>query len=160
MINKDILKLNTQCLENENIDVVIFNKNTYYEVIVNYEVISNYDSVKFVENNYIGLPFELNRIITKFMKNIDFIKISFTVQNKDVFPFNYTHYPPNWNIIALDSNINKNIDLMEYFSKLVNSYNNNNYLFWRENIDINLDILNFIDFVNHFSKIYNQDNFN
>ena len=45
---------------------------------------------------------------------------------------------------------------MKYFKKLVDSYNNNNYIFWREEIDIDLEILNFIDFINHFSKIYNQ----
>lgn len=159
MIN-NVFTLNKGCHENENIYITILNKIKYYEIIINYEVITNYESVQFVKNNYIGLPIELNRFICKFMKNIEFIKISFTVQNKNIFPLNYTHYPPNWEIIAFDSNINTNIDLMKYFKKLVDSYNNNNYIFWREEIDIDLEILNFIDFVNHFSKIYNQDNFN
>ena len=55
--------------------------------------------------------------------------------------------------------MNTDYKLSKYFKKLVDSYNKNNFIFWKYNIDLEEDIKNFISFINHFNKIYiNQKN--
>ena len=45
----------------------IIERDTYIEIHLNYKIIDNYESVEYVKNNYIGLPIELNRLISKFL---------------------------------------------------------------------------------------------
>lgn len=150
-----ILNLNLK----EKLESNIIKRNTYWEIHLNYKIIDNYDSVNYIKNNYIGLPIELNRIIAYYLIEYKYIKLAFTVQTTTIFPFEFPYYPPNWGLLLTESNMNTDYKLNKYFKKLVDSYNKNNYIFWKYNTELEEDIINFILFINHFNKIYvNQKN--
>jgi hypothetical protein len=90
-----------------------------------------------------NLPNEICNFIMSFLKIRLIVKINIS------FPEDYPFKNPIWSIISVETNINKSLNLNEYFQHLIYSQNCQNKCSWSPAIDIEKDILIFITRINN-----------
>ena len=92
------------------------------------------------------LPIEINRLIASY--NINYI----TITIKIILGGNYPFTKPTWVLDNVEQSMMTTINCMEYFTYMVekhNIYNEN----WSPIIEIDKDILEFIQKINHFDYL-------
>jgi len=93
------------------------------------------------------LPPELSSLIHSYRK--DRISIMINILYTAEYPFK----PPIWSLLDVKHNIKSPIDLSEYYSYLIGNHNEQYGIDWSPAINYDIDILNFIQKINHFEYI-------
>jgi hypothetical protein len=104
--------------------------------------------------NFEHLPIEICNEIRKFYK-FDYIKICIKINYNEDYPFKH----PNWNLIHVKHNLDLSINLENYYKEIVQYHNSLNKKNWSPAIDIHIDILDFIQKINHFDYMMDKNNF-
>jgi len=104
--------------------------------------------------NFPHLPIEICNAIRKFYK-IEYIKIYIKINYNEEYPFK----PPDWNLINIKHNLNLSFNLENYYKEIIQYHNSLNKINWSPAIDIHMDILDFIQKINHFDYIMDKNNF-
>lgn len=101
-----------------------------------------------IMTNYIGLPIELNPIISNYILKKKYLNLKVRITYPETYPFN----PPHWNLINVKSNIFIVNNLNEYFQYLIDNHNQqfNNRCNWSAILHIDKNILNFLVMINRF----------
>jgi hypothetical protein len=97
----------------------------------------------------VELPIDISRLIASY--NEYFINI----QIKISFPQDYPFTEPTWILLEVEDNIVSRLNLFEYFTYMVDNHNNQykRDFNWRPIIEIEKDVLEFIQKINHFDYI-------
>jgi len=93
------------------------------------------------------LPKEINDIIRSYA--IETIVIHTNIFYGIGYPFSR----PVWSLINVLENINISIDVKEYYKYIVEKHNNQYKHYWSPAMDIEKDILEFIQKINHFDYL-------
>jgi len=93
------------------------------------------------------LPKEINDIIRSYTIE------SIIIDTKIFYGNNYPFSPPVWSLINVLENINISIDVKKYYNYIVEIHNNHYQHYWSPAIDIEMDILEFIQKINHFDYL-------
>ena len=97
------------------------------------------------------LPLDVNRFIASFY-NEDNISINIEI----LFPNNYPFHPPVWKLVNVKSNMSVYLNLNDYYDNIINNHNQCYKRDWSPAIDIEKDLLYFIQKINHFSYFYEE----
>ena len=104
--------------------------------------------------NFVGLPKELCDLIATF--SCKMIQIKFNITYPELYPFE----PPIWSLLEENNDMNhlpRGFVLKEYYQDIVerhnSQYNNSGGFNWTPAIDIRVDMLGFIEKINHFEMI-------
>jgi hypothetical protein len=133
------------------------NCKTNTEVIENQNIISF--EIHFFKNsdylyNFVKLPDEINNEIYKFYKK-EYINIKMNIHYGNDYPFK----PPLWSLEDVKYNIVIPINLINYYTEIINNHNCINKKNWSPAIDIHHDILDLIQKINHFDYMMKSENF-
>jgi len=105
---------------------------------------SNIELIEFINNNYIGLPFELNRIVANFIPLNSYITSIININFCSSYPFNR----PLWVLSNISTNIDSKLDIPEYYRYLINNINDSDWtaaMNTLSDLKILLTKLNFVD---------------
>jgi hypothetical protein len=158
-INRFQDKFNNISIE-DYFDIVGINDNEKINFIHNVKSNNTINlEIRFTKNNILydilELPLDICREIFEYY-SIDYIFINLNiVYNSITSPFS----APNWNLINVKHNISIPIDLTEYYKGIVHFHNSLNNIQWSPAIDIDKDILDFIQKINHFDYMLDNNNF-
>lgn len=97
------------------------------------------------------LPIEISRLIASY--NDYFINIKIKI----LFINNYPFIRPIWVLLDVQDNVCSSLNLMEYFTYIVNNHNSQYKRCWTPAIDVEKDVLEFIHKINHFDYILNNN---
>jgi|TARA_B110000261_G_C13019325_1_gene331437 hypothetical protein len=89
---------------------------------------------EFIKNEYIGLPMEINSLISGFVLEEYILDISVVL----FFPQLYPYYRPQLYIIEIKNNFNSKVDIHKFYETICNIHN---YKEWNYNIQLDKDIL-------------------
>lgn len=116
--------------------------------------------IKFVKRNTLiydihELPLDISRKIFEYY-NTDFIFININIiyHNRNT-PF----IAPIWYLNNVKHNLTIPIDLTEYYNDIIAYHNSLNRIQWSPAIDVDKDMLDFIQKINHFDYMLNNKNF-
>ena len=97
---------------------------------------------------FIELPSEINNIISEYTPV--FISINLEI----IFPNDYPMRNPIFSFINIENNVsNSPINLEEYYKYIINNHNEQYKKYWSPAISIPVNILDFIQKINHFEYI-------
>jgi hypothetical protein len=109
-----------------------------------------YFTVSFIKSYNIDIksfPKEINDIISSYAS--EFINISFKILHFDDYPF----HPPEWSLSKILCNIKTPFNIKDYYNYIINNHNNTYKKDWSPAINIEKDILEFIQKINHFDML-------
>jgi hypothetical protein len=109
-----------------------------------------YFTVSFVKSYNIdiqNLPKEINDIISSYAS--EFINIKFKILHYDDYPF----HPPEWSLSSVFYNTKLLLNLNDYYNYIVKNHNDKYKNDWSPAINIEKDILEFIQKINHFDTL-------
>jgi hypothetical protein len=109
-----------------------------------------YFTVSFVKSYNIDireLPKEINDIISSYAS--EFININLKILHYNNYPF----HPPEWCLSKILCNIKLPFDIKDYYNYIIKNHNDKYKNDWSPAIDIEKDILEFIQKINHFEML-------
>ena len=89
---------------------------------------------EFIKTFDIGLPFEINQIIAKYILEEYEIKLNIVM----FFPQNYPYHRPHCDLIEVQTNIKSNVNSETYYKLICNMHNQKE---WNMSVTIDKDIL-------------------
>lgn len=116
---------------------------TEKEIILTINVYAAYKCYDILE-----LPIEISRLIASYNNYFINIKI------KILFAKDYPFTQPTWILLDVQTNVISPLNLKEYFTYIVYNHNNQYKRYWSPAIDIEKDVLEFIQKINHFNYIF------
>jgi len=90
------------------------------------------------------LPTDVCREIMSY--TMDLLEMKLEIDYTNDYPFR----APIWSLIYVNGNLATPVNLLDYYSFLVSNHNNQNDREWTAILDIDKDILNFVEKINHF----------
>ena len=97
---------------------------------------------------FMNLPEEINSLISEYCTTIIHIQLEL------LFPDNYPFMQPNYSFVNVKHNIsNPPINIEEYYKYIIDNHNNLYKRDWSPAIHISVDILEFIQKINHFEYL-------
>ena len=101
-----------------------------------------------IMTNYIGLPIELNPIISNYILKKKYLNLKVRITYPETYPFN----PPNFTLMNVKSNIFNVHNLNDYFHYLIDTHNQqfNDRCNWSAILHIDKNILHFLVMINRF----------
>ena len=109
-----------------------------------------YFTVSFLKSCNIDIkefPKEINDIISSYSS--EFIKINLKILHYADYPF----HPPEWSLLNILCNIKIPFNLNDYYNYIINNHNEMYKTDWSPAINIEKDILEFIQKINHFDML-------
>ena len=79
-----------------------------------------------------------------------------SIETRIYFPNNYPFDPPIWRLVNVKTNINTSIDLRSYYKYIVNNHNKQYKKYYSPAISIDIDLLDFIQKINHFEYLIEE----
>lgn len=114
---------------------------------INYIIIYTHQRYKdisdFIKKTYIGLPMEINHIISKYIIEIYFIKIIINVAIPNGYPFSKLVY--SYDSVKTNSAIKS--DILEYFNYKLNLFNQNMCIDWVPCYSMHNSLLIFMTYI-------------
>ena len=110
-------------------------------------------TVRFQKQNFcptLDLPDDLQRIIQDY--NHNYVGITVHIE----FPVTYPFKPPTWYLIDVEHNLPISLHLRDYYDTIVQNHNTQYWNDWSPAIDIEQDILYFVQRINHFDYILDE----
>jgi len=103
---------------------------------------------KYQHYDFIHLPEEINNLISEYCTTIIYIRLEI------FFPDNYPFMQPNYSFVKVKHNIsNPPINIEEYYKYIIDNHNKQYEINWSPAITIGVDILYFIQRINHFEYL-------
>jgi len=116
-----------------------------------------YFTISFVKSCNIDIenfPKEINDIISSYAS--EFINIKLKILHFDDYPFKH----PVWSLLDVSYNIKLPLNLKDYYNYIVKNHNDRHAFDWSPATDIEKDILEFIQKINHFDMLLEYKLFN
>lgn len=132
-------ELNNYSSEKIKIDFITKENNIYF----NFHFYKKYPFYNFPQ-----LPMDINRLIYSYY-HIDFITIKTKIHFTNEYPFNR----PIWDLLIVNHNIKFPFCLNTYYASIVTNHNNAYNREWSPAINIEIDLLEFLQKINHFNYI-------
>lgn len=145
----DKFKLSSSLEENWNLKNY-FSEKIYFDFTIKENYI--YFNFNFKKKNqfydFSQLPIDVSRYIYQFY-NSDFITIKIKIHFPDDYPFK----APIWYLLNVEHNLELPICLSRYYTNIIDNHNNLYKRDWSPAIDIDKDLLDFLQKINHFNDI-------
>ena len=97
--------------------------------------------------NILAFPVEINDIIASYCD--EFINLTMQISHPQDYPF----VPPIWSLINVQDNVNSLLNIPEYYEYKIETHNSQYRDYWSPATDIEKDILDFIQKINHFDYL-------
>jgi ubiquitin-protein ligase len=171
LYKKGELDLYWQISENNdfdmNIQLVELNKRTFRDVyneedyIINLNLNITYPfkssnityPFHYINTRYIGLPSDVNTLISDFLPNNHMVNLQFKINIPDDYPF----VSPIVSIELANTNMNTHLpDILsfyEYYNYLTKNINSSYKKEWNPAMKLDTYLLSIISFINHFNEI-------